>query len=84
MSSTALWKKIDRLPQDGGYMTIQKIKDELSRTSYPGRGIIAGKSEDGKYAVSATFIFFVEESKKLYCCVHIHNLHSLESLSTTP
>ena len=29
------------------------VKEELSRTSYPGRGIIAGKSEDGKYAVSA-------------------------------
>ena len=34
-------------------MTILSVKDELSRTSYPGRGIIAGKSEDGKYAVSA-------------------------------
>lgn len=29
------------------------IKSELSSTTYPGRGIIAGKSEDGKYAVSA-------------------------------
>ena len=34
-------------------MKILNVKDELSRTSYPGRGIIAGKSEDGKYAVSA-------------------------------
>ncbi|MCH5292193.1 MAG: IMP cyclohydrolase [Treponema sp.] len=34
-------------------MTILTVKDELSRTSYPGRGIIAGKSEDGKSAVSA-------------------------------
>lgn len=34
-------------------MTILSVKDELSRTSYPGRGIIAGKSEDGKSAVSA-------------------------------
>lgn len=34
-------------------MKVLEIKDELSRTSYPGRGIIAGKSEDGKYAVSA-------------------------------
>ena len=34
-------------------MKILEVKDELSRTSYPGRGIIAGKSEDGKYAVSA-------------------------------
>lgn len=29
------------------------LAKELSRVSYPGRGIIAGKSEDGKYAVSA-------------------------------
>jgi len=29
------------------------IKSELSSTTYPGRGIIAGKSEGGKYAVSA-------------------------------
>lgn len=34
-------------------MKIVDLKSELSRTSYPGRGIIAGKSEDGKYAVSA-------------------------------
>jgi len=29
------------------------IKDELSSTTYPGRGIIVGKSEDGKKAVTA-------------------------------
>ena len=29
------------------------LEKEISRTSYPGRGIIAGKSADGKYAVSA-------------------------------
>ena len=29
------------------------IKTELESNSYPGRGIIAGLSEDGKYAVSA-------------------------------
>ena len=34
-------------------MKIVNTKEELSRTSYPGRGIIAGLSEDGKYAVSA-------------------------------
>ena len=28
------------------------VKTELSSTTYPGRGIIIGKSEDGKYAVS--------------------------------
>jgi len=33
-------------------MAILDLGTELSRTSYPGRGIIAGKSADGKYAVS--------------------------------
>lgn len=34
-------------------MSIIDLKEELSSTTYPGRGIIAGLSEDGKYAVSA-------------------------------
>lgn len=34
-------------------MKIQDLKTELSSTTYPGRGIIAGLSENGKYAVSA-------------------------------
>lgn len=37
-------------------MEIIKISDELKSNSYPGRGIILGKSPDGKYAVSAYFI----------------------------
>ncbi len=34
-------------------MSTVDLTNELSSTSYPGRGIIAGLSEDGKYAVSA-------------------------------
>lgn len=34
-------------------MKTVSIKSELENNAYPGRGIIAGKSEDGKYAVSA-------------------------------
>ena len=34
-------------------MKIVDVKTELSSTSYPGRGIIIGKSEDGKKAVAA-------------------------------
>ncbi len=34
-------------------MEIADIKSELSSTTYPGRGIIVGKSEDGKKAVAA-------------------------------
>ena len=34
-------------------MKIVDLKTELKSTTYPGRGIIAGLSKDGKYAVSA-------------------------------
>ena len=34
-------------------MKIADIKSELSSTTYPGRGIIVGKSEDGKKAVAS-------------------------------
>lgn len=32
------------------------LENELKNNSYPGRGIVAGKSADGKYAVTAYFI----------------------------
>ena len=34
-------------------MKIASLKEELTGNAYPGRGIIAGLSKDGKYAVSA-------------------------------
>ena len=34
-------------------MKLLNLKDELQNNSYPGRGIVAGLSADGKYAVSA-------------------------------
>lgn len=34
-------------------MKIASLKNELTTNAYPGRGIIAGLSEDGKFAVSA-------------------------------
>lgn len=34
-------------------MKIVNLKTELSSTTYPGRGIVVGKSEDGKHAVAA-------------------------------
>lgn len=37
-------------------MEIRNIEKELTRNAYPGRGIIIGKSADGKYAVTAYFI----------------------------
>ena len=32
------------------------IKNELNQNSYPGRGILLGKSTDGRFAVAAYFI----------------------------
>lgn len=37
-------------------MEMRNIADELSSNSYPGRGIIIGRSADGKHAVTAYFI----------------------------
>lgn len=37
-------------------MEKRKIAEELKNNAYPGRGIIIGKSADGKYAVTAYFI----------------------------
>ena len=35
-------------------MTIKNLSEELSGCAYPGRGIVAGMSEDGKKAVSSS------------------------------
>ena len=37
-------------------MKTQSLAAELSTTTYPGRGIVIGQSQDGKYAVTAYFI----------------------------
>ena len=37
-------------------MKLLSIEQELKGNSYPGRGIIIGKSADGKKAVTAYFI----------------------------
>ena len=37
-------------------MKSQSLAAELSSTTYPGRGIVIGQSQDGKYAVTAYFI----------------------------
>lgn len=37
-------------------MEMHSLAQELSGNAYPGRGIVIGTSEDGKYAVSAYFI----------------------------
>ena len=40
------------------------LKQEISSTTYPGRGIILGTSEDGKYAVCAYFIMGRSENSR--------------------
>lgn len=37
-------------------MEIKSLQDELRNNPYPGRGIVIGKTPDGKYAVTAYFI----------------------------
>ena len=37
-------------------MELKNLANELADNSYPGRGIVIGKSADGKYAVTAYFI----------------------------
>ena len=38
------------------YMVLKKLESALSESSYPGRGIVIGRSEDGLYAAAAYFI----------------------------
>ncbi|WP_426349864.1 IMP cyclohydrolase [Alloiococcus sp. CFN-8] len=45
-------------------MKIRTLEMELSGCSYPGRGIILGKSEDGKKAVAAYFIMGRSENSR--------------------
>ena len=37
-------------------MKMQSLATELSSTTYPGRGIVIGRSKDGKKAITAYFI----------------------------
>ncbi|MCQ2253103.1 MAG: IMP cyclohydrolase, partial [Bacteroidales bacterium] len=37
-------------------MKLESLAQELAKTTYPGRGIVIGKSKCGKYAVTAYFI----------------------------
>ncbi len=45
-------------------MDRKNIQTELRNNAYPGRGIIIGKSEDGKYAVTAYFIMGRSENSR--------------------
>ena len=45
-------------------MEMQMLEKELSGCAYPGRGIVIGKSEDGKNAVTAYFIMGGSETSR--------------------
>lgn len=45
-------------------MNLEKLSAELSKTTYPGRGIVIGKSQDGKFAVTAYFIMGRSENSR--------------------
>lgn len=45
-------------------MQIQSLVAELSSTTYPGRGIVIGRSKDGKTAVTAYFIMGRSENSR--------------------
>ena len=45
-------------------MEIKSLAKELSGNEYPGRGIVIGKSADGKYAVTAYFIMGRSENSR--------------------
>ena len=45
-------------------MEMQMLEKELSGCDYPGRGIVIGKSEDGKKAVTAYFIMGRSENSR--------------------
>ena len=45
-------------------MEMMSLAAQLSKNAYPGRGIVIGKSEDGKYAVTAYFIMGRSENSR--------------------
>ncbi|SFG12798.1 IMP cyclohydrolase-like protein [Lachnospiraceae bacterium C7] len=45
-------------------MKMSSLREELSSNTYPGRGIVIGKSKDGKHAVTAYFIMGRSENSR--------------------
>ena len=57
-------KSAEKGGERGSSMEMKSIQKELSSNSYPGRGIIIGKSPNGKYAVTAYFIMGRSENSR--------------------
>ena len=63
-------------------MKYVSLAQELSSTSYPGRGIVIGRSADGKKAVTAYFIMGRSENSRNRIFVTRHSYGSLRSVQT--
>ena len=50
-------------------MKMMSLAKELSSNTYPGRGIVIGRSGDGKYAVTAYFIMGRSENSRNKMCI---------------
>ena len=48
-------------------MKMLSIEEELKNNSYPGRGIVIGKTQDGTKAVTAYFIMGRSENSRNAC-----------------
>lgn len=55
-----------RISDEGGpnFMNLISLKDDLKNNSYPGRGIVIGKTPDGTKAVAAYFIMGRSENSR--------------------
>lgn len=58
------WQKADENVERRTIVKAVNLEAELSRTTYPGRGIVIGRSEDGKTAVTAYFIMGRSENSR--------------------
>ena len=45
-------------------MKLVELNEDLRSNVYPGRGIVIGRSEDGRYAVTAYFIMGRSENSR--------------------
>ena len=65
INNTVSFHRVYRLSKKGEkFMEMLSLTKELKENAYPGRGIVLGKSEDGKKAVAAYFIMGRSENSR--------------------
>ena len=62
-------------------MEKMSLKNELSGNSYPGRGIIIGKSADGKHAITAYFIMGRSENSRNRVFVYFYYIFTKNKIT---